>query len=142
MHYGAFILSKDDIDIIVTAYALLCGEGARLLDLNRIGREFWSQNLASVAYACGMQACKHKDHERALAAIEAYEFTPFAAKPEAIAKVTDCCHYQSSQHPQWQGSRAQKMLALIQRRWRATLPGYAAMPWGISSGADRRRAEA
>jgi hypothetical protein len=138
---SAFIVSKIDIDILVTAIARLKPAGRSLIDLNKLGRMLWRENVASVAHRYS-----HKPREELLEAfgdteeVENYRFKPTRVRPAAVAKVAACYDYQTCEHPAYEASQARQIYLEIAKAYPDTLPGYDDMPWGISHPDDLAKA--
>jgi hypothetical protein len=137
---SAFVVSKTDIDILVTAFARLRPHGRRLLNLNAFGRALWRENVASVAYRYGMPDRHFEEHARYLREIETYRFKPTIVRPEAVAKVAACYDYQTCEHDGYEASEARQIIQAIAAAFPETVPGYDAMPWGISCPEDLAKA--
>ncbi len=138
---SAFVVSRFDIDILVTAYAALNPKGARLLKLPRVGRELILENVKSFEAAYGVHA-RPKGHDmrremaRSLRWARAYRFTRRRVLPQAIAKIAQFYAYQACEHDGWETSNAKAIVDALIERYPETLPGYDAMPWGIASAVD------
>jgi hypothetical protein len=143
---SAYLVSADDINVIVTAYRDLVTAtapiSAPILDWTAMGRRLWLENLASVAYRYNMPARHADEYAAYLLDVSGYEFAEFKAKPEAIAKIARCYRYQSCEHDGWEASNAKTIVDIVEERYGEDLPGYGAMPWGIGSDADAARARA
>lgn len=135
---SAFVVSKQDIDILVTAYLAL--HQPNIIDPNRLGRELWRENVLSVAYLYGMPERHCEEHAGYMGAIRAYAHEPIFAKRAAVAKVARCWDYQSCEHPLYEASRAKKIVDLLMATFPDSAPGYEDMPWGISGEADLAKA--
>lgn len=139
---SAFVVSKTDIDILVTAIAKLKPAGHGLVDFNAIGRLLWRENVASVTYRY-----RHipRDELEAqfpeLKAVEAYRFKPRRVRPEAVAKIANCYDYQTCEHDGYEASQARQIYLAIKAGYPETLPGYDSMPWGIASKDDLAKAK-
>ena len=136
---SAFVVSKHDIDILVTAYLALHQPSAGI-DATKIGRILWLENVASVAYRYGMPKRHCQEHAGYKRALRDYAYEPIAAKAAAVAKIARCYDYQSCEHPAWEVSRAKKISDLLLATFPATLPGYDDAPWGIADERDLERA--
>jgi hypothetical protein len=142
---SAFIVSRLDIDILVTAYAGLNREGAKLLNLDRVGRELLIENVKSFE-ACYRVRRRPKregmrdEMARALRDARAYRFTRRRAKPAAVAKIARCYDYQACEHDGWAGSSAKAIADALMAAYPESLPDYEAMPWGIGGVLDLMRA--
>lgn len=128
---SAWVVSKLDIDILVTAFRDLAN--ADVFDWTDLGKMFWRENVDSVAYRYDMPKRHAAEYADYVAAVEAYEFEPFAAKPVAIAKIARCYDYQSCEHPGWDASRSKQMVEQLMECFPDTLPGYDCMPWGADA---------
>lgn len=133
---SAFVVSKTDIDILVTAFASLNPAGAALLNLDKLGAMLWRENVDSVAYRYNMPDRHFSEHEAYLKDVAAYRHAAVAARPEAVAKVAACYDYQSCEHPDYESSEAREIYLAIAAGFPETLPGYDAMPWGVDGEAD------
>ena len=95
---SAFVVTADDINVIVTAYRDLVTAtapiSAPILDWTAMGRRLWAENIRSVAYRYNMPERHAAEYQGYLDALAAYEFAEFKAKPEAIARVARCYSYQ------------------------------------------------
>lgn len=133
---SAWVVSKLDIDILVTATRDAGGvEAGREYAFNgtELGKMLWTENVNSVAYRYDMPKRHASEHADYLAAVEAYEFEPFAAKPVAIAKIARCYDYQSCEHPAWDASPSKRIVDGLMERYSDKLPGYDRMPWGADA---------
>lgn len=133
---SAFVVSKADIDILVTAYLALRGSAYANEEADKIGRMLWRENVLSVAYRYQMPERCGAEHADYIAAIEAYAFEPIYAKAAAVAKIARCYDYQSCEHPDWEASEARTIADLLMAAFPATLHGYDDAPWGISDARD------
>lgn len=142
---SAFVVSRYDIDILVTAYANLNREGAKLLNPKRVGRELLLENVKSFEAAYRVHG-RPKGHDmrhemaRGLSLARAYRFTRRRALPAAVAKIAQCYAYQACEHDGWPTSNAKAIVDALIERFPETLPGYDDMPWGICGAADLMRA--
>jgi hypothetical protein len=135
---SAFVVSKHDIDILVTAYAGLNPAGAPLLDLDKLGRKLWRENVDSVAYRYDMPQRHGAEYAGYLEAIAAYAHEPLPAKRAAVRKIADCYDYQSCEHPAWEASEAKQIVDAIGEAFRREYKtkAWEDAPWGISGDAD------
>lgn len=142
---SCFVVSNFDIDILVTAYSGLNREGAKLLNLSRVGRELLLANVKSFE-ACYRVRQRPKGHAmrvemaRGLRQARAYRFKRRRAKPAAIAKLARFYDYQACEHAGYYQSPAMAIADALCARYPETLPGYEGMPWGIASAVDLLRA--
>jgi hypothetical protein len=165
---SAFVVSDDDINILVTAYRDLMArapwpateaernqmdwpavkaamEAEKLtatINWTEFGRRLWLENVASVAFRYGMPDRHPDEYGEYLLAVSAYEWKELKAKPEAIAKVARCYAYQSCEHDGWMSCNAKVIVDILEERYGEELPNYDAMPWGISGEADLAKARA
>jgi hypothetical protein len=137
---SAFVVSKADIDILVTAIVRLRPAGRRMIDLSELGRLLWRENVKSMAYRYGMPERHADEHAGYLEEIAAYRFRPTVVCRAAVAKVAACYDYQACEHPGWEASEAHEIYALIAEAYPTTSPNYDAMPWGISGAEDLAKA--
>jgi hypothetical protein len=100
----------------------------------------WLENVNSFTAIYGMPVCSAEEHAEHLRAISAYRYEPLAAKGAAVAKIARCYDNQSCEHDGWETSRAKRVVDLIAAAFPESLPGYEAMPWGVSSEADLAKA--
>lgn len=138
---SAFIVSHFDIDILVTAYLALDRQGARLVNPRRVGRELLRENIASFDACYRIRRRPRGDDmraemARAIRQARAYRFTRRRARPAAIAKIARCYDYQACEHPAYEASGAKAIADALMARYPETLPGYDAMPWGITGPGD------
>jgi hypothetical protein len=136
---SAFVVSKHDIDILVTAYLAL-HEASAKIDATKIGRILWLENVASVAYRYNMPERHCEEHAAYKRALRDYAHEPIHAKAAAVAKIARCYDYQSCEHPAYVASRARKIAYLLMAMFPASLLGYDDMPWGISDERDLAKA--
>jgi hypothetical protein len=133
---SAFVVSKQDIDILVTAYLALHEPSARI-EPAKIGRILWLENVASVAYRYNMPARHCEEHAAYKRAVRDYAYEPIHAKALAVAKIARCYAYQSCEHDGWEASRAKRICDLLEATFPDVAgPAYDALPWGVSSEAD------
>lgn len=139
---SCFVVSRFDIDILVTAYLAIDRIGARLLNPSRVGRELLLENCASFA-ACYRVDGRPRGHDdmraemaRGLRQARAYRFTRRRAKPAAIAKIARCYDYQACEHDAYGASSARAIAEALMARYPESLPGYDAMPWGVAGACD------
>lgn len=137
---SAFVVSKEDIDILVTAHLALRGLPWSSERADSIGRLLWRENVSSVAYRYDMPERHGAEHAEYLEALEAYAYEPLYAKCAAVAKIARCYDYQSCEHPGWEASEAKRLVDELMGVFHETLPGYDAMPWGIADERDRAKA--
>ena len=141
---SCFFVSADDINLLVTAYrdlGLACpGESAS--DWTGVGRRLWQENLNSYAYRYNMPERHEAEFVGCESEIAAYEFAELKAKPEAIAKLARCYSYQTCEHAGWESSNAKTIVDVLEERYGEELPGYGAMPWGISGDCDLAKVRA
>ena len=135
---SAFVVSKHDIDILVTAF--VNGAAPAYLDATKIGRMLWRYNVKSVAYRYNMPDRHAEEHLGYLKAIAEYSYEPIPAKPAAIAKIARCYDYQTCETPDYPGSRAEAIAEALMAAFPATLAGYDDAPWGIADERDLERA--
>jgi hypothetical protein len=142
---SCFVVSDFDIDILVTAYARLNPQGAKLLNLRQVGRELLLENVKSFE-ACYRVHGRPKGHDmrkemaRGLRQARAYRFARRRAKPAAIAKIAQFYDYQACEHAAWEASSAKAIVDALMARYPESLPEFEAMPWGIGSAVDLLRA--
>lgn len=136
---SAFVVSSEDIDILVTAHLALNGCAYSNERADAIGRELWQENIKSVAYRYDMPA-RHGEHAEYLKALEAYAFEPIHAKAAAVAKIARCYDYQACEHPEYESSSAKRIVDELMATFPETLPGYDDAPWGIADDADLAKA--
>jgi hypothetical protein len=141
---SCFVVSNFDIDILLTAYSHL-GAGAAFVNLTAMGRELLTENVKSFA-ACYRVRTRAKgcdmrnETARGYRQARAYRFKRRRAKPAAIAKLAQCYDYQACEHDGYDASTAKAVIAMLEARYPETLPGFEAMPWGISSAYDLMQA--
>lgn len=120
---SAFLVTREHIDLIVSAveaWDRFKGFG----DLEELGQTLWQENARSVAY-------RYPNHP---APVVRYELRPGrypAPDPVVVLKQIACLRYQSCERPDWEESRACKLLGSIEGLAISQLPGYDAAPWGI-----------
>lgn len=137
---SAFLMSKTDIDILVTAFARLKPHGRKLLNLNAFGLTLWRENAASVTFRY-----RHKPRAELeaafpdLAVIERYRFKTVLARPEAVAQIAACYDYQTCEHDGYEASEARQIYLAIAAAYPETMPGAGEMPWGVSNRDDLER---
>jgi hypothetical protein len=142
---SCFIVSDIDIDIIATAYAGLNRQGAKLLNLSRVGRELLLENVKSFE-ACYRVHGRAKGHAmrvemaHGLRQARAYRFKRRRVRPAAIARSARFYDYQACEHEAYEASAAKAIVDALCARYPETLPDYEAMPWGIADAADLLRA--
>lgn len=135
---SAFVVSKHDIDILVTAYMALRGAGP---SPDAIGRMLWRENVSSVLHLYRGKSCAElRAMWPQLVEIDAYLFSPIFAKAAAVAKIARCYDYQSCEHDGWRESRSREIVERLMRVFPDDVPFYDDMPWGISDAADLARA--
>lgn len=118
---SAFIVDKEDIDVLVSA-CIETGIGGALLALGReLGRALWLENLTSVKY----RYPDDRDGEwpgpvgLTEADINAYEWEDRKPQPGqgfgagGLRGVLDCYVYQSCEHPDWLMSEACEITELL-----------------------------
>lgn len=137
---SAFVVSKEDIDILVTAHLALEGLAWTNERADAIGRLLWRENVLSVAYRYDMPARRSAEHAAYIDAITAYRFKPIYAKAAAVAKIARCYDYQACEHTGWEASKARRIVDALMGVFPDSLPGYDAAPWGIASERDLARA--
>lgn len=142
---SAFVVSRFDIDILVTATLALNRKGARLLNPTQVGRELLRENIESFGHCYRTRSRPRGSEMRremaaALWRARAWRFTRRRAKPAAIAKIARCYDYQACEHPAYEASAARAIADALMARYPETLPGYDDMPWGITGAADLMRA--
>lgn len=137
---GAFIVSKDTIDAIVT-YAIkghrrvltckaLDGSGTvgtRTLKDDQIGQQLWNENVRAVNHSQRrndmfpryyFQTNTLRKDKKALRAID-------------IIKLCHFLEHQSMDSPTWHGSFAEDFLRRTERAAIQDMPEYDKAPWGI-----------
>lgn len=137
---SAFVVSKEDIDILVTAHFALKGCAFSTDSADRIGAMLWRENVASVAYHYAMPKRHGAEHAQYLKALEAYAWRPVYAKAAAVAKIARCYDYQSCEHPEWAASSARRIIDELMGAFPESIAGYDDMPWGIACERDLARA--
>ena len=137
---SAFVVSKEDIDILVTAHLALEGLAWTNERADAIGRMLWRENVLSVAYRYDMPARHGAEHAAYIDAIAAYRSEPICARAAAVAKIARCYDYQSCEHPGWEASRARAIVDGLMGAFPDTIAGYDAAPWGIACERDLARA--
>jgi hypothetical protein len=135
---SAFVVSKQDIDILVTAIAGL--PGGAIVNPDELGRLLWRENVASVDYRYNLAKRRPLELAGYNLAVETYTHQPLAAWPAAVARIAACYDYQSCEHDGYQASEARQFYLRIAAAFPETLPGYDDMPWGISGAADLAKA--
>lgn len=138
---SAFVVSKHDIDILVTAHLALNGCAYSNERADAIGRTLWRENANSVRYRYSHWT--RPELEAAwpdLKIVPFYEFKPVHAKAAAVAKIARCYDYQSCEHPAYEASQAKAIADTLMATFPETLPGYDDAPWGIADDADLARA--
>jgi len=149
---SAFVVDKAHIDALVGAIVWgpkgATGNTWRLYDpdteqpltvddADRVGVELWNENVRSVAYRYPQDTgsgdrpgpCDFSDDQ-----VPAYTFpitmTARLSAAECL-KATHCLRYQSCEHPQWQGSRAERILDTLAHQTEGYVEGYEQAPWEI-----------
>jgi hypothetical protein len=136
---SAFVVSKQDIDILVTAYLALHQPSAKI-DATKIGRILWLENVASVSHLYSMPERHCEEHAAYKRALRDYAYEPVHARAAAVAKIARCYDYQSCEHPAYEASRAKTIADLLMATFPESLPGYDDAPWGIADEADLAKA--
>jgi hypothetical protein len=110
---SAFVVSKQDIDILVAAQAarIQCEDKATLTEL---GRMLWRENVKSVAYRYDMPARHASEYAGYLKDIAAYQYEPQEWNRRAVADAVSCYDYQSCEHPGWEMSKAKRLIEAIE----------------------------
>lgn len=131
---SAFIVSEAHIQAIV-ATAQRIDRWHGLPDANSLGRILWMENVASVKYRY------HDEPESDLPGPgdwkpgTADRFRFWASTPSlpivTFLKQLACLEYQSCEHPDWETSKARKLIERMQDMAISCLPGYEEAPWGI-----------
>lgn len=145
---SAYVVEKYVIDYVLSAYKEMCGPSARIyfgckIDgeysvelpwgdneaLSKVGREILSENVKSVSY---------RYNDRSNDPEPAYRFKQHRAVYDAqrAELVVQCLNaikyieYQSCEHPEWRGSKAQVMLNSMAREVAGKFPHEAKEEWG------------
>lgn len=117
---SAFIVDREDIDVIVTALnAAGIVDGG--LGADSAGRMLWAENLRSLMYRYPNDG----DGERPGpidfrdSDVDTYTWTPRAdgLDPKRLAEVIGCYRYQSCEHPEWESSQAYAITARFENAW-------------------------
>ena len=87
-------------------------------------RELRAENVKSVAY-------RYREDAESMGEGQLAGHIDIA--PLVAIKACHCLAYQSCEHPEWEGSRAKKLLDLIETTAIRELPGYDAAPWGLDA---------
>jgi hypothetical protein len=123
---SAFIVSKDHIDTILSAYAkVLKARHDTPPDLDHLGKTLWRENARSVAY-------RYEEAED-----KQWETYKFKNQPNSILTpvevyaLVDCLEYQSCEHPGWEVSEAAKLCRRIKDTLIASLPEWKDAAWSL-----------
>lgn len=135
---SAFLVSKHDIDVLVTAYCDLeptLRRSERAIDgaINQtaLGKLLWLENAVSMEFRYALKKRDPDRYRNMLAKVGCYVFTRLEAKPAVIAKAARCYDYQACEHGGYERSAAYNIAAAVMKRFPETLPGYSRAPWGI-----------
>lgn len=126
---SAWIVSRDHIDVLVTALKL-----NRLLDpelANGAGEKLWTENYRSVNYRYGERKRRPQYSYREQAIMS----------PVTLYKQVKCYAYQSCEHPKWMESAARVWMDALAERIEGQLnltpdeirdtEEYRDAPWGV-----------
>lgn len=121
---SAYIVSDATIDALVT-FAI--GGTWKAWDgkPQDLGQMLVDENYLSVNYRYrGEEGPAHK-----------YKFHPLTnarkTKAVVILKLCACYEYQACEHPEWEESKARKVIDRIRNKAINELPGYDDAPWGL-----------
>ncbi|MGW0061410.1 hypothetical protein ACWDTT_15970 [Streptosporangium sandarakinum] len=91
---------------------------------DRVGNMLWQTNFRSVNY-------RYEEDELE----PVYNYRPLARQihPLAALKAIKCYRYQSCEHPEWEGSEADRFTDSLIYSLIGALPGYSTLPWVIGS---------
>jgi hypothetical protein len=123
---SAWICSRAHIAAIVEAYREHCKPDASNQELSELGADLWEENWESVAYRYA-----HRDDNGPKPVYGAHQKPKRHYSPAEVAKALRCLEYQSCEHPDWEESKARRVLRQIAWDLLHKLPGYDAAPWGI-----------
>src|ERR1035437_5004956 len=102
---SAYIVGKENIDIIVTALQPLTQEVG-----NEIGRKLWVENLRSVAWRSGPSDFMD-------IRVKEYEWSERERSPQQVMQVVGTYRYQSCEHAGWPTSPACLMVAALEESY-------------------------
>jgi hypothetical protein len=108
---SAFVVDKEDIDVLVTAYLGLHEATARTA--NKLGQTLWTENVNSVAYRYNMPERHGVEYLGYRRAVRDYAYAPVEADSAKIASTASCFDYQSCEHDAWETSEAKRIVDLI-----------------------------
>lgn len=120
---SAFLVTREHIDLIVAAVEAW-DRFDEFVDFEELGQTLWQENARSVAY-------RYPNHP---APVVRYKCRPGRypePDPVVVLKQIACLRYQSCERPDWEESRACKLLGRIEWLVISQLPGFAEAPWGI-----------
>jgi hypothetical protein len=93
-------------------------------DPQAIGRVLYAANVVSVE-------CRYPDTKGDPVNVWRYNAPAKPVDVVTFLKSLDCLEYQSCEVPNWEGSRAQRIIEWARRGAIGKLPGYDRAPWGI-----------
>lgn len=140
---SAYIVSKETIDVLLSAARQYGGRDARYLfsengrylgstqlqnasqsELNKVGKALWAENHKSVN--------DRNNEENDTTELDAYQFKSYQIrKPGHLSNVIRCYEYQSCEHEGWQTSDAKRFCDELKKSLIKQLPGANESPWGI-----------
>ncbi|GJD97441.1 hypothetical protein [Methylobacterium iners] len=130
---SAFVVSKFQIDAILTAALNYGADGVDRNSATDIGRVLWLENGKSFA---ALYPAKVDAIEIATRRAEVYVFKAVAV-PSIVeaAKLVDSLEYQSCEHDGWARSDALAWLGVIRAALLRSLPGYEGAAWAVDRAA-------